>query len=179
MRLFSELKPPECRGKRKSVRVSAPISGALSAALLLLTCGCGTQDVENSVTAKTVASRFGFTTEAGEPKDFVINSRPAQPADFVPIGPYPKDRALARRKPDEVQKMQAGLDNDRDRTARFAKRPVPKSSYGDVNDAMKSLAAARARANRPVGAPVEQPQSYPVPPARRRNANPLALPKDQ
>ena len=179
MRLFSEPVAAGSHANHRSFRHFELRSGVLSAVLLMLTCGCSTQTIENSVTTRTVASKLGFTTEAGEPKDFVISSRPEQPADFVPIGPYPKDRKLARRKPDEVKAMQAGLDTDRDRSAKFAKRPVPKSSYGDVSEAIKSLNAARARANRPVGAPVEEPQTYPVPPARRRNANPLAIPKDQ
>ncbi len=134
--------------------------------------------------ARALANRAGFTTETGQPKDFVVKTRPTTTYEYPVVTPLPADRAVPNRSPAELQDLQSKLDQARNRSASFAKRPAPRSTFGNVQEARRAAIAARARANRPIYIPGGvQPTSVPVPESRRsinrRPTNPLAIPRDE
>lgn len=153
-------------------------------------CACNTQQssetsMGTNMGTKSFATRAGFTTTTKQPKDFVVKSRPQADYAYPEVTPTPADRAIARRSPEELKALEGQLDTARNRSANFAKRATPKSTYGGVAEARHAALAARTRANRPIYNPANpQPTSYPVPESRRTGGNrakmssPLAIPKE-
>ncbi len=152
---------------------------------LLGLSACNTSDrTQGSMAERSLAARAGFITEVGQPKDFVVRSRPKADYAYPEVTPTPAERSLARRSPDDIKALEGRLDASRNRSASLARRPVPKSSYGGVAEARRAALGARTRANRPIYTPNSpQPTSYPVPESRRtgklkKMSNPLAIPKE-
>ncbi|MBY0610554.1 MAG: hypothetical protein K2P80_00055 [Beijerinckiaceae bacterium] len=153
---------------------------AIVAAVGLLCAACNSQDsIGSDPNVRSFATATGLRTEVGQPKDFVVRSRPST-VSYVPVEVRPPERAVPRRAAAALPEVEQELDTSRKRSTGFARRSLPKSQYGGVEDARRSVARARALANRPVGVPADQPTSYPVPESRRRGkpTNPLAIPKE-
>ena len=152
--------------------------GVVLAAALLCT-GCNAQQsLSSDGNVRSLATTAGLRTEVGPAKDFVVRSRPKSEIAFVPVEVRPPERAVPRRAVATLPSVEQELNASRQRSAGFAKRSLPKTQYGGVDDARRSVARARALANRPIGG--DQPTSYPVPESRRRGkgANPLAIPQE-
>ena len=153
---------------------------AMMAGLSLLCGACNSQEsLKSDGNIRSFATATGLRTEVGQPKDFVVRSRPAS-VSYVPVDQRPPERDVPRRVAAVLPGVEQELDASRQRSSGFARRSLPKSQYGGVDDARRSVARAKALANRPVGAPADQPTSYPVPESRRRGkpASPLAIPKE-
>ncbi len=154
-------------------------------ASLLFLAGCNTQDASQAAPgARSLATKAGFVTDPGQPKDFVVKARPKTAYAYPEITPTPADPPVPQRSPAELKQLETRLDSSRKRSESYAKRPVPKSVYGGIAEARRAALGARARANKPIYVPGDgsQPTSYPVPEARRtgraRPTNPLAIPKE-
>jgi hypothetical protein len=152
-------------------------------------CACNTQQSSEasmgtkSFASQSIATRAGFITTTKQPKDFVVKTRPQSDYAYPEVTPTPADRAIARRSPEELKALEGQLDTERNRSANFAKRATPKSTYGGIAEARRAALGARTRANRPIYNPANpQPTSYPVPESRRtgraKMSSPLAIPKE-
>jgi hypothetical protein len=172
---------------------AAHLAGSVKSLVLVTTflglCACTQQSSDTPMGTKSLASRAGFITTTKQPKDFVVKTRPQSEYTYPEVTYTPVDRSIARRSPDELKALEGQLDTARNRSASFAKRPTPKSTYGGINEARRAALAARTRANRPIYNPTNpQPTSYPVPEARRsesrragkrpKMSSPLAIPKE-
>jgi hypothetical protein len=159
---------------------------AVSVFSILSLCACNAgQNSDASMGTKSLATRAGFITTTKQPKDFVVKTRPQSEYTYPEVTPTPADRAIARRSPEELKALEGQLDAARNRSANFAKRATPKSTYGGIAEARRAALGARTRANRPIYNPANpQPTSYPVPESRRaggsraKMSSPLAIPKE-
>ena len=162
-----------------ALRQVGGVSNALMGFLLCVAVsGCTDQQISSNPNVRSLSTTAGLRTEVGEPKDFVRRSRPSAVA-YVPVEVRPPERPVPRREAKSLPGVEQELDATRSKSANFARRSTPRSQYGGVDDARRSVARARAQANRPIPGPDNQPTSYPVPESRRRGkpTNPLALPE--
>lgn len=153
----------------------------LAAIAGLLLAGCTDQQLRHDPSVVSLATATGLKTEVGEPKDFVRASRPSSIA-YVPVEVRPPDRPSPRRAAASLPGVEQELEKDRAKSSGFARRSLPKSQYGGVDEARRQARAARALANRPIPGASGQPLTYPVPAGRRRGAGqqgggPLATPE--
>ncbi len=170
--------------RRLTLKMTLALKTAFASFCIFVLAGCtADQGSQASMDSRTLASRAGFTTTVGQPKDFVVRSRLKSDYTYPEVTPTPAERSLARRTPDEIKALEGRLDASRNRSAAQAKRPLPKSTYGGIAEARRAALAARARANKPIYTPGSpQPTSYPVPESRRTSrpkmSNPLAIPRE-
>ena len=159
-------------GARVAALTGLLLAGALSA------CTDQQQQLSGNPSVRSLATTAGLRTDVGEPKEFVRRSRTSAVA-YVPVDVRPPERPSPRREAKSLPGVEQELDATRARSANFARRSAPRSQYGGVDDARRSIARARAQANRPIPNAENQPTSYPVPESRRRGkpTNPLALPE--
>ena len=162
-------------GKASLARLS--LIAAMASLCATLTA-CTDQTISDSPSVKSLATSTGLRTEVGQPKDFVVRSRRSDVA-YVPVEVRPPDRPSPRREAKSLPGVEQELDQTRQKSAGYARRSLPKSQYGGIEDARRSSARARAQASRPIpGAGENQPTGYPVPESRRRGkGTPLALPE--
>jgi hypothetical protein len=139
------------------------VLGPLLAVLGLPIAGCATATSQESP-VRSLARATGLATEQGPVKDFVRDSRPQGPGEYIPIGRQSPPRATPVRDAAGVQAMEAELDRAGARARAFANRRAPASTP----------IPRRRNGVGPVPAG-PAPESFPVSPARLRgmrgNAN--------
>lgn len=90
--------------------------------------GCATDGAGTSSLAGA-ARAIKVTTEEPVPAEFVRAARPAAAPDFIPVGVTPPARTEPKRDPAELEKLEAELKAQRDRSRAYAGRPKPPPAY--------------------------------------------------
>lgn len=101
----------------------AGVSRALPLLLAVILGGCNGTGM-----TQTVRSLQGGAADPETP-DFIVQSRAASPAGYIPVGVTPPARPTPVRSAGDAQKLEKELVGQRDRTRAYARRPVPKSGY--------------------------------------------------
>jgi hypothetical protein len=153
-------------GSRTSGVFATPI-GHLAAAIALLALAACNSAGDANHPLRGAASKVGWATSAGEPKDFVIARRGTTELNYVPVGRGGIERPVIVRNAAAVQGLEGELDRQRDQSETFARRQLPSGAYGQP---LPSVAAPPRpqRAGLPERPTAGQPDSYPVNPNRLR-----------
>jgi hypothetical protein len=139
---------------------------AASLVMVALLAACNSATDTNHP-LRGAASTVGWATTTGEPKDFVRARRAGAELAYVPVGRGGQERPVQFRNPDAVRTLESELDQQRDRSERLARRPLPSGAY---NRPLPSVAAPPRplRAGLPERPTAGAPESYPVNPNRLR-----------
>lgn len=109
--------------RRLSFLIFGPGLGVALALAACATDGAGISPLSGAARA------IGVTTDEPVPAEFVRAARPQAPPDFIPVGVTPPARTEPKRDPAQLEKLEAELKAQRDRSRSYAGRPKPPSAY--------------------------------------------------
>jgi hypothetical protein len=150
--------------KANAVRLALKLFAAITACGWLAACNSAT---ESNHPLRGPTAFVGWSTTAGEPKDFVKARRGTAELAYVPIGRGGIERPVTPRNPEGVKNLEAELDRQRDQSENFARRQLPAGAYGQPLPSVAAPPRAQ-RAGLPERPTPGQPESYPVNPNRLR-----------
>jgi hypothetical protein len=150
--------------KANAVRLALKLSAAMIACGWLAAC---TSATEPNHVLRGPTAVVGWSTTAGEPKDFVKARRGTTELAYVPIGRGGIERPVTPRNPEGVKNLETELDRQRDQSDSFARRQLPAGAYGQPLPSVAAPPRAQ-RAGLPERPTPGQPESYPVNPNRLR-----------
>ena len=104
---------------------------------------------------RSIAKKLGLATDPGRPQDFVIQSRPAGPLEYIPAGRRPFVHDNKAKTPDELKALDAEMDAVRTR------HDAIRSTFAPAVKAVADAAAAKAakqktKKAKPAADPVQQ-----------------------
>lgn len=113
---------------RRSLPRVFPVFPALFAAFAAMLGACSATG-EGTGRGQGGIGPLNVTTDLKEPQEFVRQSRPAAPTEFIPVGVTPPARSAPVRSAADVEALEKKLNADRNRSRGFAARPKPPSAY--------------------------------------------------
>jgi hypothetical protein len=167
---FNPMHRPSANQSRDGARTSGPFAASIGrvaaviGVLALAACN-GAGDANQPL--RGAATKVGWATTTGEPKDFVIARRGTAELNYVPVGRGGVERPVVIRNAAAVQSLEGELDRQRDQSETFARRQLPSGAYGQPLPSVAAPPRAQ-RAGLPERPTAGQPESYPVNPNRLR-----------
>jgi hypothetical protein len=111
---------------------------------------------QNQGVLKSVLKKANMATDdVGRPQDFVVNSRPAAPQDYVPVFRQNEEHKTKVLTPDQLKAMEADLDAASDRNGHIRDAFPPARRAHQQEEREKAAKAAAKKAKTPATATVQ------------------------